>query len=86
MMLDPNDEIDLYCLHVVFVPLIQTFMDEFLNSWNLHPIRTTVGNRSPTRLYLLGLTEMRRLADLHGVLPTELTQVFYFLWSSYIFS
>lgn len=74
-MLNPDDDADLYCLHLVFVPLIQQFMDDFLNAWNLHPLRTTVGRRSPTRLYLLGLTEMRRLADLHGVQPTELKQV-----------
>ena len=52
--LDVNNEIDMYCLHLVFVPVIQTFMNEFLGTWNVHPIRTTRGNKYPQRLFNIG--------------------------------
>jgi hypothetical protein len=39
-LLDPDSEEDLFCLHHIFLPVIQTFLDEFVGSWNRHGIRT----------------------------------------------
>ena len=38
-ILDPSDACDLYCLHVVFMDVIQHALDEFRGMWNHHLIR-----------------------------------------------
>jgi hypothetical protein len=39
-ILDANDPLDLYCLHRVFVPILQHAMDEWVTAWNFHSIRS----------------------------------------------
>ena len=39
-VLDPLDEIDMFCLPFVFVPGINKNSDEFVQSWNNHPLST----------------------------------------------
>ena len=56
-LLDPNNPIDLYVLHLVFLPLIQRQLDIFRNGWANHPLRTE-RNRTPLQLWILGLTSM----------------------------
>ena len=50
-LLDPNSVFDLWALHFVFIPKIQSQ----LNSFN-DPIRTA-HNRTPTQLWILGMCQ-----------------------------
>ena len=56
-ILDANDEIDLYTLHYIFLPIIQMQLDLFKQAWACHPLRTE-RNRSPQQLWILGLHAM----------------------------
>lgn len=51
-MLDPLNHIQLYCLHLIYLPRINRALQEFVRQYNSHPTRTT-GNRSPLQLFLL---------------------------------
>ena len=37
-ILDPLNEVDLYCLHYVFLPRINKCLNEFSESWNHHAL------------------------------------------------
>ena len=52
--LDPMKEEDLFCLHYIFVPRINHHLQQFVQCWNRHPLRTE-GNRSPTLLWREGM-------------------------------
>ena len=56
-ILDADDEIDLYTLHYIFIPMIQKQLDLFKQAWACHPLRTE-RNRSPQQLWILGLHAM----------------------------
>ena len=56
-ILDHNDPLDLYTLHFIFLPVIQTQLDIFRDGWAHHPLRTE-GNRTPLQLWILGLDNM----------------------------
>ena len=43
----------LWALHYVFLPRINTFLDQFSDSWNLHSLSTERG-KSPEQLWFLG--------------------------------
>ena len=44
--LDPLNEVDLYCLHYVYLPRINQSLTEFKESWNEHAV-STEGNMTP---------------------------------------
>ena len=52
-ILDPLNEIDIFCLHFVYIPLINSALDSFIESWNNHPI-STERNRTPNQLFIEG--------------------------------
>ena len=52
--LDPINEIDMFCLHYVFIPRLNKSLTDFQGSWNHHPL-STEGNLSPLQLYSEGL-------------------------------
>ena len=52
-LLDPLNEYHLWALHFVFIPRINKSLNEFTQSWNNHPIRTT-GHKSPNQLFIAG--------------------------------
>lgn len=37
-LLDPNDEIDMYALHYIYLPRLNNTIDEFVMQWNNHPL------------------------------------------------
>lgn len=39
-MLDPENELDLFVLHCVFLPVINWSLESFTHAWNQHPLRT----------------------------------------------
>ena len=52
-LLNPLDEYHLWALQFVFLPRINKSLNEFIQSWNNHPIRTT-GHKSPNQLFAAG--------------------------------
>ena len=53
-VLDPSNEVDIFCLQVVFLPRINKCLAEFQGGWNNHPL-STEGNMSPIQLCVSGL-------------------------------
>lgn len=53
-LLDPTNEIDLFCLHYTFLPKINFLLQNFVKMWNNHKIRT-VKNKSPLQLFRIGM-------------------------------
>lgn len=53
-ILNPLNEVDMYCLHVIFIPRINKCLTEFKESWNNHGL-SSEGNKTPYQLYLEGL-------------------------------
>uniref|UniRef100_A0A8D0AUZ4 Integrase core domain-containing protein n=1 Tax=Sander lucioperca TaxID=283035 RepID=A0A8D0AUZ4_SANLU len=47
-------EEDLFCVHMVFLPKLEMDLEQFVEGWNHHPIRTE-NNRTPEQLWQLGL-------------------------------
>lgn len=52
-ILDPLDNLHLFCLHLVYIPRINHALKEFVNQYNDHPIRTE-HNCTPRQLFCLG--------------------------------
>ena len=61
--LDPLNEVDLYCLHYVFLPRINKAIHEFQESWNYHTL-STEGNKSPYQLFLEGMQHEANTSNL----------------------
>lgn len=51
-VLDPLNTVDLYCLHLVYIPRINMALKSFQHGWNNHPLSTEF-NRTPLQLYTL---------------------------------
>ena len=47
------NEIDVFCLHSVFLPRINSALDSFVESWNNHPLSTSE-NLTPNQLFIQG--------------------------------
>ena len=73
-LLVPDNELDIYCLHICFFHLIQQDLDTFREAWNLHKIRTA-NNMSPQQLFIAGLDNLARYAAEKGMIFTEPIQV-----------
>ena len=49
-ILDIDSEIDLFCLHYVYIPRINDSLQSFVSTWNNHPLRTE-SNLSPYQIW-----------------------------------
>lgn len=49
-VLDPLNEVDLFCLHYIYIPRINQALSRFVQAWNCHPL-STESNHSPIQLY-----------------------------------
>ena len=56
LVLDPTDEIHLFALHFVFMPLINEALDELCASWNCHSL-STENNLTPRQLWIQGMVD-----------------------------
>lgn len=56
--LDPLNEIDIYCLHYVYIPRINFALKEFTESWNNHSL-SSAHNLTPNQLFIQGAIEQR---------------------------
>ena len=61
-VLNTDNEVDMFCLHVVFLPRINKSLAEFQGSWNNHSL-STEGNMSPLQLCVLGLLSSHQPAN-----------------------
>ena len=50
-LLDPLNEVDLFCLHQVYLPRINKILDEFVESWNNHSL-STERSMTPNQLFI----------------------------------
>ena len=57
-ILDPENEIDLFALHCVYLPEINEQLVQFKEGWNSHRVRTA-GNKTPLQLWMTGLCHRR---------------------------
>ena len=53
-VLDPDNEVDLFALHCVYLPAINNQLMRFKEGWNSHRVRTA-HNKTPVQLWLTGL-------------------------------
>lgn len=60
-LLDVDSDKDLFCLHLVYLPVINRTLDEFKQAYNNHPLRTE-RNFSPLQLWHNDLERRRQLA------------------------
>ena len=51
---DPLNEVDMFCLHWVYLPKINATLKQFVESWNNHPI-STENNLTPNQLFVEGI-------------------------------
>ena len=50
-ILDPDNELDLFVLHCIYLPRIRQSLADFRRAWNLHPLRTE-HKWSPTKIWV----------------------------------
>ncbi len=79
-VLDPANEVDIFCLHFVFLPRINKSLQDFQGSWNCHRL-SSEGNMSPMQLFVEGQSARRQLSHttesdaISSVLPSNVTTV-----------
>ena len=54
-ILDPTDEVHLFCIHLVYIPLINDAINQFIGQWNYHPGMQF----SPNQLWLQGMLHFK---------------------------
>lgn len=59
-LLDAHSEVDLFVLHYIYLPRINVALEQFVEDWNYHDIRTA-GYQSPMALWYTGI--MQRMDD-----------------------
>lgn len=66
-LLNPSDDVHIYCLHYLYKDLINESLNHFVNAWNNHKLRT-VGNRTPLQTFIMGMQE---IASENGIIANE---------------
>ena len=54
-LLNVDNDLHIFCLHFVFIPRINAAIQQFLESWNNHPL-SSAHNMSPIQLWIVGLS------------------------------
>ena len=55
-ILNPDSDVDIFCLHFVFAPSTNQALESFKRSWNNHKL-SSEGNFTPQQLYVRGMLE-----------------------------
>ena len=66
-LLDPENDNHLFCLHFVYLPVINDILGKFARSWLNHKVRTA-GNKTPLQLFIMG---MQQIGGEHGAVASE---------------
>jgi len=61
--LGADSELDLFALHHVFMPPLRREVEQFVNSWNHHKLRTEQ-NLTPLQLFITGLSDTESQSSL----------------------
>lgn len=69
-VLDPVNEVDIFCLHFVFLPRINKSLKDFQGSWNCHQL-STEGNMSPLQLFVEGQCARGQLSHTTEISATD---------------
>ena len=59
-LLDPSDDMHLFCLHYVFLPRINRSLEVYSNAYSHHRLRTE-GNHTPMQLWIRGQLQDQRV-------------------------
>ena len=57
-ILDPTNEVHLFFTHLVYIPLINNAINQFISQWNYRPVSTRC-NFSPNQLWIRGMLYFR---------------------------
>lgn len=75
--LDPLNEVDMFCLHFIYLPRINHALKEFVSSWNNHRI-STEHNCTPNQLFVEGCIQRDQFPiippNLHSTNHTQVPQ------------
>ncbi|XP_062514261.1 uncharacterized protein LOC134189884 isoform X2 [Corticium candelabrum] len=71
-MLDPSNELDLFCLHFVYISRINSHLTSWQKAWIKHPMRSE-HNLTPEQLWTMGL---QRIATSNNHIASEVFEVF----------
>ena len=66
--LDCLNEVDMFCLHEVYLPRINKALDAFVECWNNHPV-STEENLTPNQLFIQGALAQNMTPMLHNPSP-----------------
>ena len=66
--LNSLNEVDLYCLHYVFLPRINNTLETFVESWNNHSL-SSERNFTPYQLFIRGAIQQNLLPHHPNLLP-----------------
>ena len=75
-MLDPNNDLYLFCLHTVYIPRINRHLKSWREAWAKHPMRSE-HNLSPERLWISGL---QRIATADSNIANEVFEEVSYLY------
>ncbi len=78
-ILDSKNDTDLYCLHIVFGPLLNASIGKFFRTWNIHKHRN-LHFKSPDWAFQQGLLRLKAYALQNHETFVELQQVSYLLY------
>lgn len=56
-VLNPSDNVSLFCLHYVFVPRINQSLNEWREAWICHPM-SSMNGKTPLQLFYTGLLKL----------------------------
>jgi hypothetical protein len=54
-ILDPNNDLHIFCLHSVYIPRINNHLQVWKQAWIKHPLRSE-HNLSPEQLWVCGIS------------------------------
>lgn len=69
-LLNPDDDVHLFCLHFVYLPRISRHLNMWKNAWNSHPLRTE-NNKTPIQMWTTGLLTCSSQSSLGRSLNNE---------------
>lgn len=55
-LLDPVNPVHLWCLHYVYLPILNRHLTNWKSAWSHHPLRTEK-NQSPLQLWIRGIRQ-----------------------------
>ena len=67
-VLDPLNDVDLFCVHFTILPQLSRCLDEFVESWNHHCL-SSENNLTPEQLYTIGMLERQASCLQHSNQP-----------------